>query len=324
VSTCGEGTADTPVNRLRTIAATLSAMDVRHLQYFLAVVDEGGVHAAAEKLFVAQPSVSQSLRALERDLGAELFTRTGRRLRLTAAGEALIAPARQVLHWMDLSRAHVEAVTGLRTGRLVITTMPSQAVDPMPAVIDRFVRKYPMVQISIRAAGTPQDVLSLLRTGGVELGVMAVTAMPETEDLVVHPLLRQGFIVVSDRDANLPATGPLTYDQLEGQRLIIGQPGTGMRRVADQVIAANRSTIAVVETEHREAILPMVLAGTGVAIMAAPWRHLAREAGLVVHDLLTEERLEILIVHRDVDLSPAARAFLLLAAPAAATYQAAG
>lgn len=301
-------------------------MDVRHLQYFLAVVDEGGVHAAAEKLFVAQPSVSQSLRALQRDLGAELFTRTGRQLQLTAAGEALIAPARQVLHWMDLSRAHVEAVTGLRTGRLVIATMPSQAVDPIPAVIDRFVGKYPMVQISIRAAGTPQDVLSLLRTGGVELGVMAVmaTAMPETGDLVVHPVMQQGFIVVSSRDANLPPRGPLTYDQLEGQRLIIGQPGTGMRRVADQVVATNRSTIAVVETEHREAILPMVLAGTGVAIMAAPWRSLAREAGLVVHDLTTEEHLEIVIAHRDVDLSPAARAFLLLAAPAAATRRGTG
>ena len=299
-------------------------MDVRHLQYFLAVVDEGGVHAAAEKLFVAQPSVSQSLRALQRDLGAELFTRTGRRLQLTAAGEALIAPARQVLHWTDLSRAHVEAVTGLRTGRLVIATMPSQAVDPMPPIIHRFVGRYPMVQISIRAAGTPQDVLSLLRTGGVELGVMAVTAMPETGDLVVHPVGQQGFIVVSSRDANLPARGPLTYDQLEGQRLIIGQPGTGMRRVADQVVATNRSTIAVVETEHREAILPMVLAGTGVTIMAAAWRSLARETGLVVHDLTTEEHLEIVIAHRDVDLSPAARAFLLLAAPAAATQRGTG
>ncbi len=299
-------------------------MDVRQLQYFLAVVDEGGVHAAAEKLFVAQPSVSQSLRSLQRDLGAELFTRTGRRLQLTAAGKALIAPARQVLHWMELSRAHVEAVNGLRTGRLLIATMPSQAIDPLPAVIDRFVRRYPMVQISIRSAGTPQAVMSLVRSGGVELGIMAVTTTPDTEDLVVHPLTQQGFIVISCREANLPARGPLTYDQLEGQRLIIGQPGTGMRRVADQVIATNRSTIAVVETEHREAVLPMVINGTGIAIIAEAWRALAREAGLAVHDLVTDERLEASLVHRDVDLSPAARAFLLFAAPAAATQQAGG
>lgn len=293
-------------------------MDVRQLRYFLAVVDEGGVQAAADKLFVAQPSVSQSLHSLQRDLGADLFTRTGRRLQLTAAGEALVAPARQVLHWMDLSRAHVEAVQGLRTGRLVIATMPSQAVDPLPSIIDRFIRKYPMVQVSIRAAGTPDGVISLVRSGGVELGIMAVTATPDTGDLVVHRLNRQGFIVLSSSDANLPAHGPLHYHQLEGQRLIIGQPGTGMRRVADHVMAVNRSTVAVVESEHREAILPMVLNGSGIAITAESWRALARETGLVVHELLTDEHLETSLVHRDVDLSPAARAFRLIAAPGTA------
>jgi DNA-binding transcriptional LysR family regulator len=287
-------------------------MDVRQLEYFLAVVDEGGVGAAAEKLFVAQPSVSQALRSLQRDLGAELFTRTGRRLQLTPAGDALIAPARQVTHWMELSRAHVDAVNGLRTGRLVLASMPSQAVDPLPAIIDRYVSRYPMIQTSIRAAGTPQDVMSLVRAGGVDLGIMAVTDTVDSGDLVVHPLLRQSFIVISSKHAGLPAQGPLTYDQLEGQRLIIGQPGTGMRRVADQVIAANRSTIAVVETEHREAILPMVLNGTGIAVIAEAWRDLAKQSGLAVHDLSTEEFLSGSIVHRAVDLTPAARAFLLL------------
>lgn len=299
-------------------------MDVRQLRYFLAVVDEGGVQAAADRLFVAQPSVSQSLRSLQRDVGADLFTRTGRRLQLTAAGEALVAPARQVLHWMDLSRAHVEAVQGLRTGRLVIATMPSQAVDPLPSIIDRFIRKYPMVQVSIRAAGTPDDVMALVRSGGVELGIMAVTSTPDTGDLVAHRLSRQGFIVLSSSDENLPPHGPLHYHQLEGRRLIIGQPGTGMRRVADQVMAANRSTVAVVETEHREAILPMVLNGSGIAIMAESWRALARETGLVVHDLATGEHLDTSLVHRDVDLSPAARAFRLIAAPGAVAQHASG
>lgn len=299
-------------------------MDVRQLRYFLAVVDEGGVQAAADKLFVAQPSVSQTLRTLQRDLGAELFTRTGRRLQLTAAGEALISPARQVLHWTELSRAHVEAVQGLRTGRLVIAAMPSQAVDPLAAIVDRSIRTYPMVQISIRSAPTPESVMSLLRAGSAELGIMAVTTAPDAEGLVVHPLTRQGFIVVSSGEANLPARGPLTYRQLEGQRLIVGQPGTGMRRVADQVMAANRSTIAVVETEPREGILPMVVNGTGIAILAESWRSLARETGLRVHDLVTDEALETSIVHRDVDISPAARAFLLLAAPAVAAHEADG
>lgn len=292
--------------------------DVRRLRYFLAVVDEGGVHAAAEKLFVAQPSVSQALRQLEHDLGAELFTRTGRRLKLTAAGEALITPARQVLHWLNLSRAHVEAVTGLRVGRLVIATMPSQAVDPLPAALDAFVRKYPLVQIAVRAAGTPLDVTSLVRSGGVELGVAAVTSGLDSEGLIVHPVARQGFIVVAPRESQLPTGGPLTYDQLDGHRLIVGQPGTGMRQVADEVMAANPSTIAVIESEHREAMLPMVLAGTGIAIMAEAWRGLARHAGLKVYELATETQLEVYMVHREVDLTPAAEAFLGFTVPSRA------
>jgi DNA-binding transcriptional LysR family regulator len=143
-----------------------------------------------------------------------------------------------------------------------------------------------------------------------------VTEPPEAEGLVVHPVALQRFIVVS-WSGSLPARGPLTYAQLEGQRLIVGQPGTGMRRVADQVIAANRTTVAVVETEHREAILPMVLAGTGTAIVSEAWRELARQAGLATHDLVSDEQLEVSLVHRPVELTPAAHAFLLTTVPGA-------
>ncbi|HEX6356335.1 LysR family transcriptional regulator [Actinophytocola sp.] len=85
-------------------------MDMRQLRYFLAIVDHGSVHRAAQELFVAQPSVSQALRSLERDLGTDLFHRTGRKLVLTPAGERLIDPAREVLRGVELARATVEAV----------------------------------------------------------------------------------------------------------------------------------------------------------------------------------------------------------------------
>lgn len=287
----------------------------RHLRYFLAVVDEGGVHSAAEKLFVSQPSVSQAIHTLQSELGVELFERVGRRLRLTAAGEALIPPARQVIHWLRLSRAHVEAVAGLQTGDLTIATMPSQAVDPIAETIHTFTDTHPMIRISIRAAGTPEEVFHDVRTGTVELGVAAVIRMPPAEGLRIHPVARQGFIVLSTKAAGLPSRGSVMYQELEGHRLIAGQPGTGMRLVADEVVARNNLTRIVVETQHREAILPMVLNRTGIAIMAAPWRSLALKAGLVVHDMDTEAHLEVMLVRRDTALSPAALAFLHAADP---------
>lgn len=285
-------------------------MDTRQLEYFLAVVDEGGVHAAAAALFVAQPSVSQSIRNLERSVGTDLFTRTGRSLLLTAAGEALVAPARQVLHWLALSRANVEAVSGLRRGRLVITTMPSQAVDPLPGVLDAFAGRYPLVEIVIRAAGTPAVVSSLVLSGAVEVGIAATTVPLSPGSLTLTPVAQQGFIVVAPRDSTLPAGRALTYGDLEGLRLIAGQEGTGMRTVADAVVAHNRSTAVVIESEHREAILPMVLAGTGTAIMAEGWRSLARHAGLQVRELHTDVELTLVAMHRTGELSPAAAAFL--------------
>ncbi|MFC7404586.1 LysR family transcriptional regulator [Georgenia alba] len=288
-------------------------MDVRQLQYFLAVVDEGSVSAAAERLYVAQPSVSQSIRRLERELRADLFHRTGRRLSLTVAGESLIVPARQVLRWLGLARAHVDAVQGLRAGRLVIATMPSQAVDPLPAMINRFIDRHPMVQVSIRAAGTPPEVVNLVRSGGVEVGIAAATDAIDADGLAVHPVAEQRFIVVSSHEAQLPTRGPLTYEQLEGQRLIVGQPGTGMRQVADEVLARTRSAVAVVESEHREAILPMVLSGLGTAVISEAWRSVARESGLIVHDLECDVRLEVAVLHHPDGLSPAARAFVLAA-----------
>jgi DNA-binding transcriptional LysR family regulator len=145
-------------------------VDTRRLRYFLAVVDAGSLHRAAEQLYVAQPSVSQALRTLERDLGSLLFHRTGRRLVLTAAGRALIAPAREVMRELDLARATVEAVEGLLGGDLVVAAMPSQSVSPLTGMIAAFASRHPLVQITVRGASTPTDVQGMLATGDAELG----------------------------------------------------------------------------------------------------------------------------------------------------------
>lgn len=285
-------------------------MDVRQLRYFLAIVDHGSVHRAAEELFVAQPSISQALRALERDLGAQLFHRTGRRLVLSSTGEALIEPARQVLRWLELARASVQAAEGLQAGQLVLATMPSQSVHPLTTLISTFTTRYPLMRISVLAAATPADVAALLRTGSAELGLVATRPGASAGDLVGHQIDAQRFILVAPPDLGLPATTPLRFADLAGIRLVVGQPGTGMRRVADAVLAAAPGSHAVVEIEHRAAILPLVLAGVGAAVLSESWRQLAEATGALVRDLDCDEWLEVSLVHRSGPLSPAAAAFL--------------
>ncbi len=286
-------------------------MDVRQLRYFLAVVDHGGVHRAAQELFVAQPSVSQALRVLERDLGADLFHRTGRRLVLTPAGERLVEPARAVLRSVELARATVEAVHGLRSGRLVIASMPSQAVSPLAPMIAAYRAEYPLVEVVVRAAGTPPEVVAAVREGTAELGMLGIRRIgAELDGLTVHPLETQAFVVVAAADADLPAEDPAPPAALAGRRLIVGQPGTGMRRVADEILRRAPGSRIAVEIEHREAVLPLVLARVGVAVLSESWRDLARSAGAVVRDLASDEVLRVCLVHRPGRLSPAAREFL--------------
>lgn len=286
-------------------------MDARQLQYFLAVVDLGTVRRAAEALFVAQPSVSQSLGALERDLGALLFHRTGRRLVLTPAGEQLVDPARDVLSGLDLARATVEATDGLRHGRLVLAAMPSQSVSPLSELIRRYHRDHERVTVSVRAADTPSDVQAQLRSAVVELGLLAVTGdVPDYDGLTVHQLEVQRFIAVAAPGGVPSGVDPVGAADLAGAALIVGQPGTGMRRVADGILAASVGSRIAVEIEHREAVLPLVLAGVGVAVLSESWRELARSTGADVRDLDTDDRLQVCLAHRTRRLSPAAAAFL--------------
>jgi DNA-binding transcriptional LysR family regulator len=105
-------------------------MDVRQLEHFLAVVDHGGFNRAASALYVSQPSLSQAVRALERDLGSDVFHRIGRRVVLTEAGRALIEPAREAVRSLQLARASVESVQGLHSGWVDIAATPSQAIEP--------------------------------------------------------------------------------------------------------------------------------------------------------------------------------------------------
>src|SRR5262245_56853782 len=134
-------------------------MDLRRLRLFLAVIDEGGMTRAAEAEHVSQPSVSQAIRELEAELGAALFHRVGRRVVLTAAGEALVEPARQTLRDVETGRAAVEAVAGLDAGRLDLVALPTLAVDPVAPLVGSFRLAHPGIDLAL---ADPADAAELV------------------------------------------------------------------------------------------------------------------------------------------------------------------
>ncbi|MFC3996800.1 LysR family transcriptional regulator [Nocardiopsis sediminis] len=289
-------------------------MDIRQLRYFLAVIDHGGVRRAADHLFVAQPSLTQSIRRLEAELGTALFIRQGRGLVLSPSGAALVDPARTVVRAMEVARETVTAVEGLRGGRLRIVSMPSQVVSPLTGLLSEFAARHPHVDVAVAAAERPDDVRDALHRGVAEIGVVASAGGADSlADLHRVPLESQSFVLVAGDDAALPpGEGALAPAELQGLRLVAGQPGTGSRRVADAIVAATDCRIAV-EIEHREGLLPLVRSGVGVAVVADSWGALAEAAGLRVRRLAVEERLDVALVWRHERLSPSAAAFIGLA-----------
>lgn len=289
----------------------VNGLDIRQLRCFLAVVDHGSVHRAAEHLFVAQPSVTQTIRRLEAQLGTSLFLRQGRGLVLSPSGAALVAPAREVVRSLDVARETVAAVDGLRGGQLRIASMPSQVVSPLTELIAAYADAYPHVQVAVVAAARPDDVRDTVRRGVAEVGIVAAAGTHEVfADLDHVPIETQSFVLVARDDVDLPpGDRPLAVDQLSGLRLIAGQQGTGMRRVADAIVAATDCRIAI-EIEHREGLLPLVLSGVGVAVVADSWRPLADAVGLHVRRLAVEDTLDVGLVWQRHRLSPAAAAFV--------------
>jgi DNA-binding transcriptional LysR family regulator len=291
-------------------------MDVRQLEYFLAIVDRGGFNRASSALYVSQPSLSQAVRALERDLGSELFHRIGRRAVLTEAGKALIAPAREAVRSLETARASVAAVHELREGRLDVASMPSQAVEPLTTFVSAFSQRYPGVSVAIKAAFTSRDVIDMVRTGEVELGLLASSGPVSDKEVALHPLGRQRFVLAVPADGPFAGRTEVDCRELAGLRLIVGQSGTGMRAYVDVLREQGVEFIIAAETEHRVSLMPLVLAGVGLAVVTDAWRDVIRRVGVRVLDIEPEATLDIALVSRRGSLSPAAAAFLAVAAPA--------
>lgn len=285
-------------------------MDLYQLRYFLAVVDYGGFNRAAAKLHIAQPSLSQAIRKLERHLDVLLFHRIGSTAVLTDAGEAIIEPARRVLHAVEVTRGTAISVKDLFLGHVDLATQPSLSLGPLATTISTFNHSHPGVRVNIQAHFSAQSVAGSVSSGRAELGLMA-----SADDASLHPdiesyhLEDHDFIVVLPRGHPLAAKTQVTRDELDGLQFVVGQEGTRMRSLAEDIIASGIRLQIVVEAGHREAILPLVLGGVGAAFMPQPWAHVALRAGAGVVRLDPPVRTHVKLLHRQTELTPAARVF---------------
>ncbi|GAB3192194.1 LysR family transcriptional regulator [Geodermatophilus arenarius] len=302
-------------------------MDVRQLTYFLAVVETMNFGRAAEQLYIAQPSLSQAIGTLERELGVPLFHRVGRGIVLSDAGAQLVEPARQVVRDLEAARAAAQSVRGLQRGRVELVAMPSPGMEPLSTLIRDFTAAHPAMTVTADAAFTPEEVVQAVKTGRAELGLLGAASPPHTGGLRALLIEDQPLVLVSPPEDPLPGDPappehgdrrPLgdpavrTVDRaaLAGTRLIVSRHGSLVRGLVDDVLASGVDARIVVEVEHRTSILPLVLAGVGHAVLPSSWTPLAQRSGALVRRIEPAVLLRIALVSRTGALTPAARAFV--------------
>lgn len=290
-------------------------MELRQVEYVVSVAEHGTFTQAAQSIPVSQPALSQGIQSLERELGIELFARIGRTVRLTAAGNAFLDPARRLLREARSVRDAVAAVAGMEQGQLDVVCLPTLAVDPMVELIGRFRRQHPGITVRVREPEDAGSLTDLVASGEVELGV---AELPVTvAGLTGEPLLDQEIVVVCPPGTLLPGKGRrrVGLEVVSRHRLVATPPGTSTRGLAEDALGAAhlRPEIAV-ETEHREAIVPLVMAGAGIALLPEPMARRAASLGAVVARLDPPLRRQVGLVRRAAAaLSPAAQVFRDLA-----------
>jgi DNA-binding transcriptional LysR family regulator len=290
-------------------------MERRQLEYFLAVIDHGGFTSAATALHVSQPALSAAVKSLEKDLGALLFHRLPRGVRLTAAGVEFAQSARMIMRELDTARARVDAVTGLIAGRLDIISLPGMLLDPLAPVIGRFRRRHPRVRVRVVQAEAAEDVRDAVRAGDAELGLTDAVESAD-RDVIGEPILEQELVAVLPPGTPPPAAGVLAMADLLRMDVIAGPPGTAVRDLLTREAARLGLEVSpAVEVTPRGSALYLALAGAGIAILPRPVAQLGGPRGAELVSLQPSQTRLVYLLRRDAPLSPAAHAIHALLSP---------
>lgn len=237
----------------------------RKLQYIDEIARCGSIRKAAQRLNVASSAVNRQILALEEELGAPLFERLPRGLRLTAAGEMCVEHIREVLKSYDRLEARIRALKMPQAGKVTLVTTVGLAAGPLPEIIARFVAENPRIRIHLRSDIGDTTIASVV-TGDVDLGlgfnipptpgIRTVAAFDVPIGAVLppgHPLTEQERVNVAD---------------VVQEPLVLAQSGTSLRNVINLMLSPLPLPIEpVVETNASEMLKQLVRRGTGLTFL---------------------------------------------------------
>lgn len=216
----------------------IAGVELRHLEYFLAVADTRSFTAAAKRLHVVQSGVSATIKALEREVDTELFVRNAAGVVLSPAGEALRPHARATLDAARAAKDAVDAARGSVRGTVTVGTLTSVSVIDVPTVLAELHARHPEVVVHLRAASAGSAGLAAqLRDGDLDVAFLVFTGPPPA-DLHTRLVASVPLLLVVPAEHPLARRKAVSLADLAGMSFVDGPPGYGNRAVVDNAFAA--------------------------------------------------------------------------------------
>lgn len=264
-------------------------MNLEQLTGFAMIAELGHFTRAAERLHLAQPSLSRQVATLERELGVELFHRVRGNVALTAAGERLLPIARRMLADADTARGEMAELAGLRRGRIRLGATPTLCTSLVAEVLAEYRARYPGIDIEILERGS-RSLIAALVEGGLDLALIVTSVSPEGARAVLErePILSERLVVVSSagradpfgagagagagasEGAAAEAEAPVSLAQLAAVPQVVFPENYDLRVAMDAAFGAAGLTPAVaVQGAEMDAALSFAERGIGVAVVPA-------------------------------------------------------
>jgi DNA-binding transcriptional LysR family regulator len=283
-------------------------MELQQMRYVVAVAELGSFTRAAEQCFVVQSALSHQVAKLEQELGARLFHRTSRTVRLTPAGQAFLTSARECLAAAERASAEVAAATGEIRGRLAVGMIPTVAAVDVPAALRAFHDEYPQVRVSLVSAAS-DALVAQVDEGRLDLAFIGLV-----EDVPVDPghsrvLARDPLVALLPPDHRLAGRTRVRLQSLADEDFVDFPAGTTGRAQSDRAFALGALDRDVAfEVSDPHVMARLVSEGLGVGLL--PSSYAARLAGVAVVPVTRPSYRVEHLVWSPLGPTPAAAAFL--------------
>ena len=287
-------------------------MELRQLEYFVAVTEEANFTRAAARVHVAQPGVSAQVRKLERELGQDLLDRSGRAVSLTEAGEAVLPYARAALRAVEGARLAVDELAGLLRGRVAVGALTSTSSEDLdlPGLLADFHRDHPAVEITLSEDNSDR-MIEALKDGRLDLALVSLggKTVPGIETRVVTD---ERLVAAVGRDDSLAERTTVNLRALKEKSLISLPRGTGIRALLDEACAAAGFRPRVlIEAGDPNVLARLAGRGLGVAVLPESLADYYKTELNAVRIVRPELRGSVDLAWRaDGPISPAARALI--------------